>query len=201
MELRRSHEGVRTYYPFSPKERWCCEEERSNQRGNTMVDKKKLGNIAAKVVRIVPGIGTYQDKETLRDIDKRLRDYLALILDRERGRINDVKKLLTRNLKLDPLDDLERIARKMHQVGDTIKFAAYGWSPVFGQASVDKQRLENLYEFDRLLEDHIAVIQRAVDTLIADPEKSLDTGIAEVERSLGALDDTLRRREELLKQV
>jgi hypothetical protein len=166
-----------------------------------MVDKSTLGKIPAKVVRIVPGIGTYQDKEKMRDIDKRLREHLASILDKERGRINETKTILTKKLKLDPLDDLDGLCRKLHRLSDTIKFASYGWSAVFDQANVNKERLEQLYEFDKSLEDEIAVIQGAVDALTVDPENGIDAAIAEVDRSIGALDDTVRKRESLLKQV
>lgn len=166
-----------------------------------MVDKATLGKIAAKVVRIVPGIGTYQDKETLRDIDKRLREHLASILNKERGRVNEVKMALTKKLKLDPLDDLDRLSRKMHRLADTITFASYGWSAIFDQASVNKERLESLYEFDKSLEEKIALVQGAVDTLAADLENGLDEAIAEVDRSIGTVDDTVQKRDQLLKAV
>lgn len=166
-----------------------------------MVDKNTIGNIAAKVVRIVPGVSTYQGKEKLRDIDKRLRDQLASLLNQERDRIEEMKKRLTRSLALDPLDDLDRLTRKMHQLADTIKHAAYGWSPVFDQASVDNQRLESLYEFDTSLENALAATRGAVDRLTEALENNLDEAITAVDGSLSAMERTLQKRELLLKHV
>ena len=166
-----------------------------------MVSKESLADKAAKAARIIPGFGSYQDKEKLRDVDKRLRTHIASILGKERARIDDVKSLLTKKLKFDPLDDLDKLTRKVHQLADTIKFAAYGYAPLFDQASVDKKRLEQLFNFDQSLEEKISEIKGQVDKLVSAPEPELTVRIRELELSLGKLEDKLKSREELLKQV
>jgi len=166
-----------------------------------MVTKESLAGKAAKVARIIPGIASYQDKEKLRDIDKRLRTHIASILSQERARIEDLKSQLAKALKLDPLDDLDALTRRMHKLADTITFAAYGYASLFDQASVDKKRLEELYSYDQSLEDEISVIKGTVDNLLEASEQEFPAKMREVELSLGKLEERLRGREELLKQV
>ncbi|MFH0811960.1 MAG: hypothetical protein V2A69_03870 [Pseudomonadota bacterium] len=166
-----------------------------------MVSKESLANIAAKAVRLIPGISSYQDKEKLRDIDKRLRNQLASTLDEERARIDDVKSLFSKKLKFDLLDDLDTVTKKMLQLADTIKFSAYGYSPLFDQGAVDKKKLEELYQFDQSLDEELTSMKGQVDKLVSASETGLPAGINEVQRALGTLEKKLKSREELLKQV
>lgn len=166
-----------------------------------MVTKESLADKAAKLARIIPGISSYQDKEKLRDTDKRLREHIASILSEERSRIEDLKAQLAKALKLDPLDDLDALTRRMHKLADTITFAAYGYASLFDQASVDKKRLEELYNYDMSLEEEISVIKGTVDNLLGTSEQEMAAAMREVDLSLGKLEERLRGREELLKQV
>ena len=163
--------------------------------------KDSFSNKVKKAARIIPGIGSYQDKEKLRDIDQRLRSHIASIINKERKRIDELKNLFTKELKFDPLDDLDRLARKMDQLSDTIKFAVYGYAPIFDQAIVDEKRLEELFNFDQSLEKELLEVKAQVDILVSSPEKELNEKIKEVELSLNKLEDKLKMREEFLKQV
>ncbi|RLA93451.1 MAG: hypothetical protein DRG25_04515, partial [Deltaproteobacteria bacterium] len=131
----------------------------------------------------------------------RLRSHIASIINKERKRIDELKNLFTKELKFDPLDDLDRLARKMDQLSDTIKFAVYGYAPIFDQAIVDEKRLEELFNFDQSLEKELLEVKAQVDILVSSPEKELNEKIKEVELSLTKLEDKLKMREEFLKQV
>jgi hypothetical protein len=166
-----------------------------------MVTKESLARKAAKVARIIPGISSYQDKEKLRDIDKRLRTHIASILTRERSRIEDLKAQLAKAFKLDPLDDIDALTRRMHKLADTITYAAYGYASLFDQASVDKKRLEELHAYDTSLEEEISVIKGTVDNLVGASELELAAAMRAVDLSLEKLEEKLRGRDEFLKQV
>lgn len=166
-----------------------------------MVTKESLAGKAAKAARIIPGIASYQDKEKLRDIDKRLRTHIASILNQERLRIEALKAQLATGLKLDPLDELDAVTRKMYKLADTIAFAPYGYASFFDQASVDKKKLEELYGFDQSLEGEISVIKGTVDNLLEASEQEFAAKMSAVDLSLGKLEEKLRGRENFLKQV
>jgi len=160
-----------------------------------MVTKESLASKAAKVARLIPGFASYQDKEKRRDIDKRLRTHIASILGQERARIEDLKSERAKALKLDRLDELDSVTRRMHKLADTITFAAYGYAPLFDRASVDNQKLEELYSFDQSLEEEIAVIKIAVDNLLKASDEEFTAKLKEIGRSLGKLEEKLKGRE------
>jgi len=45
-----------------------------------MGTKERVGKVLKKAVRIVPGVGSYQDKESLRESDKKLRDHILSLI-------------------------------------------------------------------------------------------------------------------------
>lgn len=164
-----------------------------------MVDKAKLGTLAATITRIIPGIDTYQDKERLRESDKQVRNQLADMLAREGGRIETIKMQYARKGHLEPLEELDRLTRTMQKLTDTIRHAACAWSPVFDQACVDLQRLDQISSFDRSLEDAVTAVHAAVDTLPADTAGDLDTAMRQVESSLSSLEHMMEERERLIR--
>ncbi|MFA4915870.1 MAG: hypothetical protein WC560_04285 [Syntrophales bacterium] len=166
-----------------------------------MVSKESLAHIAAKAARLIPGIGSYQDKEKIRDLDKRWRNHIASLINEERIRIDEVKKLLTKKIKFDLLDDLDLLTKKMYQLADTIEFSSYGYSSLFDQAAVDKKRLEDLLQFDQSMEKELIEIKEQVDKLVTASEADIPLRIPEVELALTALNNKLKSREELLKRV
>lgn len=166
-----------------------------------MGSREFLANAAKKIVRIVPGIADYQDKEKLRDLDKRLRNHIASLLTQERDRINDLKTILADEHTLDPLDDLDRLTKKISQLADTIQFAAYGYSPLFDRAAINQKKLEELYTFDKYLEKGLSQIIDAVNNLLQSTDAKHSSLIREVELSLATLEEKLKRREDFLKQA
>lgn len=166
-----------------------------------MVSRESLARIAAKAVRLIPGISSYQDKEKLRDLDKRLRSHLAATIDEERIRIDNVKALLSKNLKLDLLDDLDSLTRKMCQLADTVKFSAYGYSPLFEQGGVDEQRLQQVYQFDHALEGELVKLKEQVEKVVSSAEAELSASINSVVLALERLEHNLKDREELLRAL
>ncbi|MBN2033210.1 MAG: hypothetical protein JW836_08035 [Deltaproteobacteria bacterium] len=166
-----------------------------------MVTKESLADKAAKAARIIPGIGSYQDKEKLRDLDKRLRTYLASLLGKERSRIDERKRFLAKEGKLDRLDDLDALTRKMHQLADTITFAAYGYAPLFSQAHVDRKKLEKLYLLDQGLEKEVSKLSEKVNTVVSGLESEFSAGIRETEFSLRTIEDQVNHRNEFLRQT
>lgn len=163
-----------------------------------MVSKEFLAKGVRAISRLVPGIASYQDKEKLREFDKRLREQLALRLDEERARVDEVKVALLRKMEIEGLDDLDLVTRKFRQLADTLRYAAYGYAPLFDQSAVDKKKLEELYQFDLSLEGGLEEIASAVDTLASAPEGNNADNLSAVERSLSALETVLRRRHRLL---
>lgn len=163
-----------------------------------MVSKESLAKGVRTLGRIVPGIASYQDKEELRAVDKRLREQLASRLDEESARIDEVKAALLKKTQIEGVDDLDLLTRKLHQLADTLRFASYGYAPLFAPSGVDRNKLEELYKFDLSLEGGLEEIGSAVDALASAPAGGNADSLSAVQRSISALETLLRRRHQLL---
>jgi hypothetical protein len=121
-----------------------------------MGTKEKLAKILTKTARILPGIGSYQDKESARESDKKLRDYLSGQLARYLNAIEKLKADLSRRGSLSFLKDLDDISRQIDKLSRTIRYASRGYAGVFASYQADEKALSDLFEFDRSLKGEIA---------------------------------------------
>jgi hypothetical protein len=127
--------------------------------------RERLAERLEHLARLVPGIGSYQDKEGRRDADKRLRITLADRLDSARKTVEEVIAKLQAEGHFDQLDRLGRLERKLYQAADAIRFATYGYSGVFDAIKVDEAKLDQLYAFDIALAESVSAVQAAAEAL------------------------------------
>jgi hypothetical protein len=120
-----------------------------------MGTKEKLAKILTKTARILPGIGSYQDKESARESDKKLRDYLSGELARYLNAIEKLKTNLSRKGSLSFLKELDDISRQIDKLSRTIQYASRGYAGVFASYQADEKALSDLFEFDRSLKGEI----------------------------------------------
>ncbi|UCH06376.1 MAG: hypothetical protein JSV55_09635 [Deltaproteobacteria bacterium] len=120
-----------------------------------MGTKEKLAKILTKTARILPGIGSYQDKESARESDKKLRDYLSGELARYLNAIEKLKTDLSRKGPLSFLKELDDISRQIDKLSRTIRYASRGYAGVFASYQADEKALSDLFEFDRSLKGEI----------------------------------------------
>ena len=120
-----------------------------------MGTKEKLAKILTKTARILPGIGSYQDKESARESDKRLRDYMSGELARHMNAIEKLKTDLSRKGSLSFLKELDDISRQIDKLSRTIQYASRGYAGVFASYQADEKALSDLFEFDRSLKEEI----------------------------------------------
>ena len=130
-----------------------------------MLTKEKIAEILKDVVRIFPGIPSYQEREGLRSQDKIIREQLASRIYQQVEHINEVQHTLTNKAILKPLAELDRYARQMMRLADSIRFASYGYAGLFAASSVDEHKLAELYEYDLSLHQEIEELAVAVSTL------------------------------------
>jgi hypothetical protein len=105
-------------------------------------------NFLEKLADAVPGLKGYREKESRRDTDKRFRDYLADRIDRARGSLDETKRTLVNQGKLDGLAELERLSQKMIKAANQIRHASYGYSGFFDQVKIKENELDRLYQLD-----------------------------------------------------
>jgi hypothetical protein len=130
-----------------------------------MGTKEKLAKILTKTARILPGIGSYQDKESARESDKKLRDYLSGELARYLNAIERLKTDLSRKGSLSFLKELDDISRQTDKISRTIQYASRGYAGVFASYQADEKALSDLFEFDRSLKQEITDLNPLVSQI------------------------------------
>jgi hypothetical protein len=130
-----------------------------------MGTKEKLAKILTKTARILPGIGSYQDKESARESDKKLRDYLSGELARYLNAVEKLKTELSRKGSLSFLKELDDISRQIDKLSRTIQYASRGYAGVFASYQVDEKALSDLFEFDRSLKGEITDLNPLVSQI------------------------------------
>ena len=160
-------------------------------------------SVAAKLerlVRIVPGVAGYQDRENARETDKLVRMRLS---DEIRHLMRDLeldKRRLADASKLELLPLLDRLAGKLETHGRTAEFAARGYSGLFDLRKVDLPELEALYAFDLRLFDTLTTVKakaKVVHESLTDPV-ALTRGAHDLETALDDLERTVDARRQVL---
>ena len=105
-------------------------------------------NFLEKIASHIPGLKGYREKEDRRETDKRLRDYMAAELDKNRKALEVLKRTLLGQGELDVIDDLDRVTHTLQKAADSIRFASYGYAGLFDQVKIQDAELDKLYEYD-----------------------------------------------------
>ena len=166
-----------------------------------MGTKESLAERLEQLARLIPGLGSYQDKEDLRERDKRLRETLAGRLD---GARKGVEKTIDRFQKMGHLANLDRLGsleRKIHPAADTIRFASRGYSGAFDAIKIDEDKLERLFAWDVSLAESVSAIETAADGLRDISSETLDgDALKPLEDKLDFFHDRAKEREGFLRQ-
>lgn len=148
-----------------------------------------------RLVRLVPGLGRYQDRESLREADKRIRTYVAELLGNLGCELEPAQRRLSEERRLDRLTVLDRLGRQLITLADRARFASYGFSGVFSVHKIRETELAALHDFDVRLVDEIPRLQTLLKTVAEATGR--ENGFADAVR---AAEDCLRHLEETLEE-
>jgi hypothetical protein len=166
-----------------------------------MVAKEDVGKGLKRAARILPGIGSYQDREALRESDKALRVGLARRVDELLGAIEWLKTDLAKKGAYKRMREMEDLSRHMEKVSRLLDTAVRGYAPVFSEKSVDEETLTRVYEFDKGfwgLVDEVSGVVGAITQDRAFPGEELVAGLRDL---LSKMEKRIRDREAILKDL
>ena len=152
---------------------------------------KSEKNFLEKFADAIPGLSGYRAREDRRTTDKRLREYLAARIDRVREALDAQKLLLTNQGNLAALNDVGLIGRKLQGIGDSLRFATYGYSGFFDQLKIKEGQLDQIYAHDLKMAEAV----EALEKVIGDPSHTAEQAAAGV----AALEDLLAQRKSLFE--
>lgn len=151
-----------------------------------------------RLVRFVPGVAGYQDRENARATDKQVRMRLVDELRRLIHGLEQDKERLAASGDLSALPRLDRLAGRLERTSRTVEFAGRGYAGLFDLHTVDADTLAQLYAFDLGLFDALSAVRakaEAVRAALPDPEaiKSAAEHMREALDDFGELFDQRRR--------
>lgn len=144
-----------------------------------------------RLVRIVPGMKGYLDKEAFRDSDKAVRLKVSEKLTEVKKILDDWKRDLTDEGKLADLDLVDRAVRKLEALADRVKYDSYGYSGYFDPVKIREPELEELYRFDLGLFDGVERINGTAQEARAGDVKE---GVRGLEKELDIFEEHLKQR-------
>ena len=118
-----------------------------------------------KLLKGLPGISGYVDKELRRDADKRLRDVIAGQLEEQKQALFSIQKKLLKGGGLMLLDDVDGAVQKLQILIDRVKTASYGYAGFFDAVRIKEEQLDALHRFDVALLARVVDVQNAVEKL------------------------------------
>jgi len=118
-----------------------------------------------RLLKGLPGIRGYMDKELRRDADKRVRMALASELDQQKQALLGVQNKLLKGGGLTWLDDVDAVVQKLQTLVDRVKTASYGYTGLFDAVKIGEEQLAALHQFDLSLAGRVGEVENAVQGL------------------------------------
>lgn len=157
------------------------------------------GNWIDKIGSIIPGYRGYKDREMRRDTDRLLRNAVVKILADKRPVLDRVIADSAKGGRLEHLDHLNQIKRRVDNLATQIRTAPAGYSGFFDTVQVKAEDLDRLYQFDLGLRDKAAQVVGMLDGLGA--TKDTAGACAALLAALQELDELVRRRDHVIAEV
>lgn len=126
-----------------------------------------VANRLERLIRFVPGVAGYQDRENARATDKQVRMRLAGELKRLIQALEQDKERLAASGDLSSLPRLDRLAGRLEHLARTVEFAGRGYSGLFDLHTVDGDTLAQLYAFDLGLFDALSAVRAKAEAVRA----------------------------------
>jgi len=167
-----------------------------NSMSDQMVEsaKEKMGAVEA-LLKGLPGIRGYVDKELRRATDKRLREQLADALQRDKDALLQIQKQLLANSGLKWVAKVDSAVQRLQTTIDRIRSASYGYAGFFSDVRIREEELDALYRFDQSLATQISAITPIVDRLAtATAGDDLTTMLEELAVAISAVDKRFGER-------
>lgn len=128
---------------------------------------KQNMNFLERLLKGLPGISGYVDRELRRDADKRLRDLIASQLEEQKQALLTVQKKLLSSGGLAWLDDVDGAIQKLQLLIDRVRTASYGYAGLFDAVRIREEQLDALHRFDVALAGRLVAVEHAVSALNA----------------------------------
>ncbi len=128
--------------------------------------KESMGAVE-RLLKGLPGIRGYIDKELRRDADKQVRELIARTLEEQKQALVKIQQRLLGAGGLKWMDDVESVIVKVQTLADRVRTATYGYAGLFDAQRIREEQLDALRRFDESLARRVAELESGVAALAA----------------------------------
>lgn len=139
--------------------------------------KDGMGTIE-RLLKGLPGIRGYVDKEMRRDADKRLRDLIARELEEQKQALFGVQQKMLGGGGLRYMAAVDGAIQKLQILIDRVKTASYGYAGLLDAVNIQEDQLNALYRFDVALANRTGELQAAIGELRSAFEQNAEVDAA-----------------------
>lgn len=159
--------------------------------------KERMGAIE-RLLKGLPGIRGYVDKELRRDADKRLRELIAGELEEVKQSLYQVQRRLLEGKGLLWMDNIDNAIQKLQILLDRIKTASYGYAGLFDPVRIGAEELNALHRFDAALAERVVDLRMVVTALgsAVGNEDEMGTAVHKLTDLLADLNTLYNKRHE-----
>lgn len=143
--------------------------------------KAQMGAVE-ELIKGLPGIRGYVDKELRRDADYRLRQLIAGQLEEQKTRLYDLQKKLMSSGGLKWTDEVDGVVQKLQTLIDRVRSAGQGYAGLFDAVRIREEQLDALHRFDVALAERVATLKETFDSLAQAVSENKEVG-AVIERA------------------
>lgn len=127
----------------------------------------EFGHDLPELIRDLPGVRGYVEKELRRDADRRLRRVIANELSEDKIALLNVQQQLLREGGLKWLDEVDGAIQKLQILIGRVQTASQGYAGLFDAVRILEYQLEALHQFDVSLAENVSELSSTVEKLSA----------------------------------
>ncbi len=155
-----------------------------------------------KMIRQIPGIGTYLNRESIREADKSLRVEISRRLDELLGVVEWIKTDQAKKGGWKHLNMLEDLSRDIEKVSRLIERAERGYASVFDETkTVTEKTLDLVYEYDKALVEDVDYIEEQIQQMTKSGTVPEETKVKEVREKIRTLEKKINGRKDVFKEL
>jgi|GEM_PF-160750 len=127
----------------------------------------EFGHNLPDLLRGLPGVRGYVEKELRRDADRRLRRMIANELSEDKIGLLNVQQQLLREGGLKWLDEVDGAIQKLQILIGRVQTASQGYAGLFDAVRILDEQLEALHKFDVALAENVSELSDIIEKLSA----------------------------------
>jgi len=155
-------------------------------------------NFLERIASYIPGVAGYRERESRRETDRRVREFLAGRLDDGRASLNALRNQATDAGQFKALDAIGKLDRVLQKSVSSLRYADYGFSGLFDQMKIREAELDQVYAYDAALVTDVVALSDSLRAG-AGPVPEISTLVA-LGGTAEQLDLRIARRREIFEK-